>query len=436
MKKNKVDVLVIGSGVGGLCTAARLAEKGLKVVVAEKLPYLGGRFSTREYKGFKITTGAIMVPHGDESTFQEAFDLVDAPMNIRDSSGVFRFRLDHGEHDLSTEGAGLYELLEFATKDEKTASELGVEFMRGLTSWEPLNSITFREWLSQYTNNSEVHGIFQGFCGAFIGVNSNEAPVDEYFNLLRSMGFGVKYGISINGNIEIMESLAAGIKNMGGEVYTNAVCKRIIVENRGVTGAVIEKDGAEEIIEAEYVVSNMGPGMTVKLTGESHFEKSYMTRLREHQFVTPVVHICIGSREPLADFDGIINFGNTRRLVFFETPTITCPELAPEGMHMSTTYSVPQYASAPLKLRETVEMAMLDIQENFPSFRESDVLIVGTHHDEWPSMRRWPGYPMPFKTPVDNLYNVGDGCMPRGMVGIEACAVSAKRVADEILKWV
>jgi phytoene dehydrogenase-like protein len=47
-------------------------------------------------------------------------------------------------------------------------------------------------------------------------------------------------------------------------------------------------------------------------------------------------------------------------------------------------------------------------------------------------MRRWPGYPMPTKTPIENLYNVGDGCMPPGTVGIEACALSAKSVARQI----
>jgi phytoene dehydrogenase-like protein len=40
---------------------------------------------------------------------------------------------------------------------------------------------------------------------------------------------------------------------------------------------------------------------------------------------------------------------------------------------------------------------------------------------------------MPVKTPVENLYCVGDGCMPSGTVGIEACAITAKIAVDEIL---
>ncbi len=434
MKKSKVDALIIGSGVGGLCTAARLVDKGLKVVLAEKLPYVGGRFSSRNYKGFEITTGAIMVPHGNDSAFHEAFRILDAPFNIRESSGLFRFRLKHGDFDTTTKALDLMGLLQFAVGDPVEAGEIGAEFMRCVSWWEPLGSISFRDWLSQYTTNTEIHNLFQGFCGAFLGVNSNEVPADEFFKLMQAMVVNIEYGIAINGNIDLMESLASAIREKGSEVYTSAVCKNIIVEQRRVVGAVIERNGTEEIIEADYVISNAGPAMTVKLADENNFEKSYLTTLKEHHFVTPVVHIVIGSREPLCDFDGIINFGNTRRLIFWETPSLTCPELAPDGMHLASTFSVPQYASAPLKLKETIEMAMLDIQDNFPPFREADVLMVGTHHGEWPAMRRWPGYPMPIRTSVENLYNVGDGCMPRGKVGIEACAASAKQVADEIIQ--
>ena len=216
------------------------------------------------------------------------------------------------------------------------------------------------------------------------------------------------------------------------EIKTGTKCKTILTESGMVKGAVIETDGVEEMIVADHVISNAGPVMTVKLTGESHFDLSYLKLLYDYNFITPVVHVCLTSREPLDDFDGIINFGNTRRLVFFETPTLTCPELAPDGMHFATTYSVPQYASGPLKLKETIEMIMLDLKDNFPAFDDADVLMVATHHGEWPAMRRWPGYPMPVKTPIQNLYNVGDGCMPRGTVGIEACALSAQTVAREI----
>ncbi len=42
MKREEVDVLVVGSGAGGLATAVASAHKGLKVIVSEKEPVFGG----------------------------------------------------------------------------------------------------------------------------------------------------------------------------------------------------------------------------------------------------------------------------------------------------------------------------------------------------------------------------------------------------------
>ena len=53
------DVLVIGAGMGGLCAAALLSHAGYRTLVAERLPRIGGRCSTIEYKGFKCAAGAI-----------------------------------------------------------------------------------------------------------------------------------------------------------------------------------------------------------------------------------------------------------------------------------------------------------------------------------------------------------------------------------------
>ncbi len=436
MKKSKADALIIGSGVGGLCVAARLVEKGMKVVLAEKLPFVGGRFSSRDVNGYQITTGAIMVPFGERSSFQETFDLLNATMNVRETKGAFRYRLKHGEYDAPKEGGGgLMGMLSFAMKDDDAAREVFQEFVHALSWWEPCDRISFRDWLAQYTNNTEVHNMFQGFCGAFIGVNSNEVPAGEFFRFMKAMGRNNKYGISVNGNLELMDSLADKIRERDSRVHTSMSCKQIVVERGRVRGAILDEDGVEEFVEAKYVISNAGPNMTVKLAGEENFEQSYMTLLKEHQYATPVVHVCLTSNEPLTDFDGILNFGNTRRLVFMEFPTMTCPELAPEGKHITTTFSVPKYSSGPLNMKETIEMVMLDLDDNFPSFKNNaKPLMIATHHGEWPAMRRWPGYPMPVRTPIGNLYNAGDGCMPLGTVGIEAAAISAKQVADEITK--
>ena len=64
-------ISVIGAGVGGLATAARLASKGYSVDVFEKLPRCGGRAHIIEDRGFKFDTGPSFVLMPD--FFKEVF---------------------------------------------------------------------------------------------------------------------------------------------------------------------------------------------------------------------------------------------------------------------------------------------------------------------------------------------------------------------------
>ncbi len=433
MKKSKVDALIIGSGVGGLCTAARLAAKGIKVRVIERLSIIGGRFSTREINGYKVTTGAIMVPFGKRSAFQETFDILNAPFSVRQATAGFRYRLPHGDFEATAnEGGGLLGTLQFASQDSALAERLFDQFKKALTN-EPPDTITFKDWLSQYTDNRGVHSLYQGFCAAFVGTSSHEVPAGEFFRFMKAMSMGNKYGIAINGNIDLMKSLENAVKEKGSRVETRTRCKKIIIENGRATGAIIERGGTEETVEADHIISNIGPRMTVKLSGENNFSREYLERLNSHPHETPVYHTAVFSKEPLTDFPGIFNFGNTKRLIFMETPTLTCPELATAGGHITTTFSVPENSRPPYNARKIREDVLREIKENFPAFdARRDRVRTMFCHGEWPSMRRWPGYPMPVKTPVENLYCVGDGCMPSGTVGIEACAITAKQAAEYI----
>lgn len=57
MQQEKYDVVVVGSGIGGLGAGALLAHGGYNTLVVEKMSRIGGRCSTEEYEGFKLPTG-------------------------------------------------------------------------------------------------------------------------------------------------------------------------------------------------------------------------------------------------------------------------------------------------------------------------------------------------------------------------------------------
>ena len=52
-----VDVVIIGSGVGGLCCAALLAKYGYRVIVCESHAIAGGAAHSFERNGYKFDSG-------------------------------------------------------------------------------------------------------------------------------------------------------------------------------------------------------------------------------------------------------------------------------------------------------------------------------------------------------------------------------------------
>ncbi|MGB7364377.1 MAG: phytoene desaturase family protein, partial [Rhodococcus sp. (in: high G+C Gram-positive bacteria)] len=73
--------VVVGAGIGGLATAARLAYRGFDVTVLEQANILGGKLGLHERDGFSFDTGPSLVtmPH----VFDELFEQTGGPSNLQ-----------------------------------------------------------------------------------------------------------------------------------------------------------------------------------------------------------------------------------------------------------------------------------------------------------------------------------------------------------------
>ena len=72
-------IAIIGAGIGGLATAVRLASRGFKVEVYERLSECGGRAHIIQDRGFKFDTGPSFVLMPD--FFREIFDYCSIDIN-------------------------------------------------------------------------------------------------------------------------------------------------------------------------------------------------------------------------------------------------------------------------------------------------------------------------------------------------------------------
>ena len=419
-----------------MCAAARLSGAGMKVLVLEKSRHLGGRCGHRERDECIVTTGALMVPMGPNSAIRQAFDAVGAEMNMVDLTGRMRYRLAHGDYDLPPGGGGLYGMIEFAMHDENEAQALFKQIQNALFQWTPLDTISTRDWFDQYTDNTEVKNLFQGYCAALMGINLHEIPAGEFFRFLKYSSKGSRFGMATHGNGDLMNTLAEAMESRGSEVRRQSGCKKIIIENGQVSGVVINNsEGNDEQIDTKLVLSNTGPDRTVALAGgEQRFEQSYVQRLHKDATEAPIIHISFVMDRPLIeDFEGCMVFGNTTNFIYLEIPSAISPAISPEGKFLHTAYGAPADAANP-DLDKDFENTMAELEQNFPGVREEATFLVkAKHRGAAPGMMRWAGYGMPVNTPIEGLFNVGDGCAPPGTIGTECAAASAREAVAMIL---
>ncbi|HVW31360.1 MAG TPA: FAD-dependent oxidoreductase [Acidimicrobiia bacterium] len=422
------DAAVIGGGVGGLSVAARLVAAGCRVLVLERLKEVGGRFTDVTIDGFHVSTGGVGIEI--DGGFQECFDLVGAPFDVvAPPEPVLRYKVAEGYVDAGERGS-LRRLIMAAARSDEEGSRVFGALKRALAWEEPSPGMSLVEWLGSYTDNKELIGIFAGICEATHGPGER-VPARQFIQFIKVQGGYRSFGFARYGNRAVIQALADGIRGRGGEIRTRATVKGIAVERQRVTGLRYEHRGREVTVTADAVVSNAGPKVTVGLAGREAFDSGYLAlvdRMRPMEIVT-VVSV---DRRPLHEFPGttIPSLAGTRRISYLATPTLIAPESS-DGGHLTESYGM---VRDPSNWAAEVEANLADLEDHLPRFdRSKNVLRVNCYSGAWPCYHAVPGDDVPQRTPVEMLYNVGDGVKPDGWSGLAACAETGRLVAADIL---
>ena len=86
MQTQQFDAIVIGAGLGGLLSAAQLLQRGKRVLILERLPHCGGRFTAKTFQGAQISTGAVhMLPFGSSGVLARTLRRLRIPHRIFDA---------------------------------------------------------------------------------------------------------------------------------------------------------------------------------------------------------------------------------------------------------------------------------------------------------------------------------------------------------------
>jgi phytoene dehydrogenase-like protein len=298
---------------------------------------------------------------------------------------------------------------------------------RAMLWYEPPDTITFDDWMLQYADSRTIRNLFQSLVAAWAGANSWEITAGQWFRILKGMTVGGNPIILKNGVKDVIDALEKVITDNHGEILTRTRARRIIVEDGVARGVAAERGGEELQIEAKTVISNAGPKKTIKLGGDHNFDRAYLKEVAERVKPAAGLEFTITSDEPLLDAPSVLFTADTQRLECF------VGDCTPDGKHLLRTASVPESTVLYSPMKE-YDIFLRDLKETFPDFekRGGRILLARNFCGDWPFYGTWPGDCLGQKTPVEDLYNVGDAVIPGGWVGGSGAAESAKVVVENI----
>ena len=423
--KKQYDAIVIGSGVGGSCAAALLAHSGKRVLLAEKRAYLGGRFSTVDRDGFLCATGGLAIQTG--GCVEQVCTALGIPSGVHPSQKVATW-LDGKIYDHQQGGTSRI-IREVADTQNEAERVLGA--LKRARGWcPPSNDISFKQWLSQYTSNPRIHGIFQATISSLLTVNDHELPAGEYFKVMEHNA-PITFGFIEGGSLRLWQKMADIVTQAGGDVITGATAKAVAVENYHATGVHFRHEQWDRFAQAPIIVSNMGPTATASLIPSIYLEQSYQARLGK---VTPtaIMWLHFSSAELLMEYSALA-VGCSRRVNMIDVPSFEAEGVAPEGQHLYTVGGAPLNSLDPDDIKVEFDALLEDLRDIFPDFdQRTNVLTKTCYRGEWPGFRTVSGSRPGHRTPVLNLFNVGDGAGPPGFEGSMGAAKSALLVAEDV----
>ena len=430
MKQLKYDIMVIGSGVGGLTSAALLSKAGYKTLVAEKLSFAGGRCATLDYHGYKLDTGVTVVTDEVHGALCRE---VGAEFELRAADPIYYYRVKGKDYPVPSPGI-MKTMIREVSRDDAEAERVLQAFKRSLIWAEPSYSMSLHDWLKQYTEDPNILGIFQSLVVIPSGLTLSEIPAGEYFRMIKETAFIRTAGFLPYGGGSFSEALIEAIKRMGGEVWTCCPAMQIKVHNGRTTAVVVRKDEGEFEIDAQAVISNAGPKRTVDLVGKEHFTSGYLRDVEAVKAV-PTIRIIATSDRPLVEGSSMLTIPGCQRLCIVWSLTKSCPEMAPKGKHLLTGFAFLTSSEPPYNFKKEIELSLQDLRDNIPDFdKYAQILRIDTFHGDWGMIGTRAGYSLPIKTPVEGLYLVGDASGPLGWWGSIAAIKSGRLATEDIIQ--
>ncbi|MCL6591056.1 MAG: NAD(P)/FAD-dependent oxidoreductase [Firmicutes bacterium] len=288
--KSSYDVVVIGSGLGGLTAAATLAKEGLSVLVLEQYCRFGGFGQSYSIDGYIFDTAVHAIWYWEE--IAEMLQELGIKLEVVPARRADRILFKNGIEYYATSIPEMKEQIQRLAPNDAvniaryydtliesqkalinfTYAPNNLNAQKEFLKYRNLWKMTLEEVVSNVSQNPLTQDLLYGYHDGYLYDYSWYYPAFHLFN--------TKYlydGFSpIGGSQSLVDALVLAIKESGGELQANTLVKKIIVENNSVKG-VITSNG-DFINAKKAVISNADVILTLEKLIGREFLPSEMIR--------------------------------------------------------------------------------------------------------------------------------------------------------------
>ena len=487
------DVIVIGSGIGGLVTATQLAAKGVKVLVLESYLIPGGSAGYFDREGYRFDVGASMIfgfgTQGTTNLLTRALDAVNVSLETISDPVQLHYHLPNNlelkvDRNFDKflqqliayfphERQGIHKFYDECWKVFNCLNSmdlLSLEEPRYLTRvffQHPLSCLGLVKYLPQnagdvarrYIKDPQLLKFIDIECYYWSVVSADMTPMINAGMVISDRHYG---GINYpkGGVGQIAQKLVEGLEKAGGKIQYSARVTKILTENGKAVGVQL---ASGEVHRAKRIVSNATRWDTFEslLPPDSmpRAEKKWQQR---YQKSSSFLNLHLGVKAEvlsmgtdchhvlLEDWDKMEAPEGT---ILVSIPTLLDPDLAPNGYHIVHTFTpswIEQWQAFSAKeyeqkKEEAAGRIIERLEKIFPGLDAGlDYMEVGTPRTHRRFLGREDGtygpiprrklmglLGMPFnRTTVPGLYCVGDSTFPGQ--GLNAVAFSGFACAHRI----
>ena len=318
--KKEYDILVIGSGLGGLVSALILAKEGLKVCVLEKNNQYGGNLQTFSRDKLIFDTGVHYLGGLSQGQnlhqFFSYLEIID-DLQIRKMDEDGYDRITFGDDKIEYPHAQGYEnFVEQLSKhfpEERENLENYCEEIQRVCNHFPRYNIVGKDhyneeilhlntkrFIESITSDQKLQAVLLGSNFLYAGDSEN---IPFYVHALTVNSYIQSAYKCVKGGSQISKLLIRKLREYGANVYKHSEVSEMIFNENNVLSSVRTAEGKE--YSAKQFISNIEIRSTLKLIGEKRLKKSFLNRILSWEPVSSCFSVYLVLKP-----DSIVNFNH------------------------------------------------------------------------------------------------------------------------------